>query len=151
MVGFGAGTPDDLLEGLSSGRDSPKITESTASSMPIRSRMTSRVTRCQNDSLSCLSKLTAGFSFGSCLSVVGIRLPASLMTPSFPITSVTDPVHPFPWLRLFLLVSFSISSNRTLDCSIRHFSILSNLSLSIPKPSVSVTASSLRCKLDLLR
>ena len=138
-----------LPSGLSIGSDSPKMTESRSSSIPIKSRMTLRVMRCQNDSLSSIADELA---------------PKGPVITSSPVISATEllvvcSMRAVPglvsarWLiilALLRLVSLSTSSNRTLDCSILQCSILSLLSASILAASWSSTASILLCTLDLL-
>ena len=118
----------EVSEGLASkfsvGSDSPKMTESKWSSIPMRSRMNLRVRRCQKDSLS---------------SIVGELAPTGPAVDSSPALSATEslmicskPAVPgvisarrHIVLVLLRLVSLSTSSDSTLDCSILQFSILS--------------------------
>ena len=140
---------EGLPSSLSVERDSPQITDSRLSSIPMKSRMTLRVIRCQKDSLSSIAGELA------------LKGPFSASSPAFaPTESLTIcswPAIPgivstrwLTTLALLRLVSFSISSNRTLECSILQFSILSLVSASMVAVSFSSTASILFCKLDLL-
>lgn len=142
--------PEEVLSsGLCVERDSPQITDSKLSSIPMKSRMTLRVRRCQKDSLPSIADelpLKGPFSTSS---------PA--FAPTMSLTICSWPTLPgivsARWLitlALLRLVSFSISSNRTLECSILQFSILSLVSASTVAASFSSTASILFCKLDLL-
>lgn len=138
-----------LPSGISMGSDSPKRTESRLSSIPIKSRMTLRVMRCQNDSLSSIA------------AELGLKGPYVASSPVF---SATEPLVICStqavlgavsgrWLltlALLRLVSLSISSNMTLDCSILHCSILSLVPASMLAASRSSIASILFCTLDLL-
>lgn len=138
-----------LPSGISMGSDSPKRTESRLSSILIKSRMTLRVMRCQNDSLSSIA------------AELGLKGPYVASSPVF---SATEPlvicstqavlgVVSGRWLltlALLRLVSLSISSNMTLDCSILHCSILSLVPASMLAASRSSIASILFCTLDLL-
>lgn len=138
-----------LPSSLSVGSDSPKMMESRSSSMPMKSRMTFRVMRCQKDSLSLIAGELA--LKGS----VVASSPAFLATESLMICSrpAVPGVVSARWLIVLVLlrlVSLSISSNRTLDCSNLHFSILSLVSASMLATSWSSTASILLCTLDLL-
>lgn len=57
-VKFDVKRPIDGFD-VSVGRDSPRMTERRASSIPIKSRITRRVIHCQNDSLSSSPGLVA--------------------------------------------------------------------------------------------
>ena len=140
---------EGLPSSLSVGSDSPKMMESRSSSIPMKSRMTLRVMRCQKDSRSSITEELA------LKGPVVASSPAFLATESLIVCS--RPAGPgvvsARWLFtlvLLRLVSFSISSNRSLDCSILHFSILSLVSASMLATSCSSTASILLCTLDLL-
>lgn len=107
----------------------------------MRSRITRRVMRCQKDSLS------SGFSGAE-------DCPASLLSHvvTFPSSAMLAMLAVVSCVRLILLrlVSFSISSNNTFDCSILHCSIRSILTRSTCASLPSSTASNLLCTLDLL-
>ena len=138
-----------LPSSVSAGSDSPKMTESKSSSMPMKSRMTLRVMRRQKVSLSSIAGDLA------LKDPVAVSSPAFLATESLVMCS--EPAVPIVvfarWLitlALLRLVSLSISSSKTLDCSILHLSILSLVSASTLAFSWSSIASSLLCTLDLL-
>ena len=135
-----------LSSTLSVGSVSPRMTESRLSSIPMKSRINLRVMRCQNDSLPSISgELAVGvqlFDSSAELPVVGPLMVCSAR-------AVPDLVSARWLITLVLLrlVSFSISSSRTLDL---HCSILSFLSVSMLAASWSSTASNLFCTLDIL-
>lgn len=138
-----------LASSLSVGSDSPKMMESRLSSIPIKSRMTLRVIRCQKDSLSSIAGELA-LKDAVVASSPAFPTVESLVICSRPAAPGVVAARWLITLVLLRLVSLSISSNRTLDCSILHFSILSLVSASMLATSWFSTASILLCTLDLL-
>jgi len=139
-----------LLTGHSANNDSPKITDNIASSRPMNSRMTFRVIRCQKDSSSLAPWLAAVFDPSAACCPVCASTDSLMIRSRSTVLGARSGLWPSTLDFLLLRVSFSISSRNTLDCSILHFSILAFLSPSRIVASLSSTASSLLCTLDLL-